>query len=135
MDIEFLKCDAYHDNRGNLIQFVTHSFLEEKGLTFGQIYLLTFDRAGVVRGNHYHHHSAEVFCLISGEVEIICESVDTKERVSRRLKTEDHQFIKIYIGHKIAHAIKSISNFAVMVSFSSEEYNYVLEDKTEYKLI
>lgn len=135
MQIEIEKCEVFHDERGDLIQFVTASFLRDKGLVFGQIYLLTFDKAGVVRGNHYHHHSAEVFCLISGEVEIICESVDTKERVSKRLKTEDHQFIKIYVGHKIAHAIRSISDFAVMVSFSSEEYNPNNEDKSFYTLL
>jgi dTDP-4-dehydrorhamnose 3,5-epimerase-like enzyme len=136
MEIEFEKCDAYHDERGDLIQFVTDSFLKEKSLPFGQIYLLTFSHVGVVRGNHYHNHSSEVFCLISGSVEIVCENVDTKERVHKTLKIEaDNQFYKIFIGHRVAHAIRSITDFAVMVSFSSEEYSIDKDDKIAYPLL
>jgi dTDP-4-dehydrorhamnose 3,5-epimerase-like enzyme len=135
MEIEFEKCDAYHDERGDLIQFVTDSFLKEKALPFGQIYLLTFDKKGVIRGNHYHNHSSEVFCLISGSVEIVCEHVESKDRMQRILEIEDNKFYKIFIGHKIAHAIRSLTDFAVMVSFSSEEYRASDDDKIAYKLL
>jgi dTDP-4-dehydrorhamnose 3,5-epimerase-like enzyme len=96
---------------------------------------LTFDGAGVVRGNHFHNHSSEVFCLIAGSVEIMCEAVETKERMSKVLKIENNQFYKIFIGPKIAHAIKSLSEFAVIVSFSSEEYHQYIDDKIEYVLV
>jgi dTDP-4-dehydrorhamnose 3,5-epimerase-like enzyme len=135
MQIEIEKCEAFHDSRGDLIQFITSTYLIEKKLMFGQIYLLTFDKAGVVRGNHFHNHSSEIFCLISGSVEIICEAVETKERIRRVLEIDNYQFYKIFIGPQIAHAIKSLSEFAVMVSFSSEEYTLNKEDKIRYTLI
>ena len=134
MKIEFEKCEAYHDERGDLIQFVTKTFLKERALEFGQIYLLTFNGSGIVRGNHYHNHSSEVFCLISGAVEIICEDVNTKEKIHKTIKIEKGEFYKIFIGYQIAHAIKSITDFAVMVSYSSDEYNINEEDKIYYKL-
>jgi dTDP-4-dehydrorhamnose 3,5-epimerase-like enzyme len=135
MKIEIEKCEAYHDERGDLIQFITHSFLKEKSLAFGQIYLLTFNKKGIIRGNHYHNHSSEVFCLISGSVEIICENIATNERIHQILNAENGKFYKIFIGHKIAHAIKSLTDFAVIVSFSSAEYNVNEEDKISHLLI
>lgn len=134
MQVDFEKCETFHDNRGDLIQFVTASFLKEKGVPFGQIYLLTFSEKGVIRGNHYHNQSSEVFCLISGSVEIICEQVDTKERITQVLTSEDNLFYKVFIGPRISHAIRSLSDFAVMVSYSSEEYNKNDDDKIEYSL-
>ncbi len=135
MKIEIEKCEGFHDERGDLIQFVTSSFLKEKGVAFGQIYLLTFNKKGVIRGNHYHNQSSEVFSLISGSVEIICEQVDTKERITQVLTSENNLFYKIFLGPRISHAIRSLSDFAVMVSFSSEEYNQYNDDKIEYLLI
>jgi dTDP-4-dehydrorhamnose 3,5-epimerase-like enzyme len=135
MQIAFEECRAYHDERGDIIQFITASFLEENKLLFGQIYLLTFDRAGVVRGNHYHNRSSEVFCLISGSVEIFCESIDTGERIQKVLTIEQNSFYKIFIGPRITHAIRSLSDFSVMVSFSSEEYQNSDADKIVHKLI
>ena len=135
MKVEIEKCAAYHDERGDLIQFVTASFLAKNKLSFGQIYLLTFSGKGVVRGNHFHHHSSEVFCLVSGAVELECEDVVTKERWSKTLSVEDSMFYKIVVGTGVAHAIRSVSDFAVMVSYSSTEFSVYDEDKTSYKLI
>ena len=135
MQIMFEKCEAYHDERGDLIQFITASFLKANNLDFGQIYLLTFGKAGMVRGNHYHNRSSEVFCLISGSVEITCENVDTKERLQKVVTIENNSFHKIFIGPRISHAIRSLTDFAVMVSFSSEEYQNSDNDKIAYKLL
>lgn len=135
MKVEIEKCEAYHDERGDLIQFVTASYLDKNGLIFGQIYLLTFSAKNVVRGNHFHHYSSEVFCLISGEVEIVCEDVVTKERIRKTLSVNESMFYKIFIGAGVAHAIRSVSDFAVMVSYSSEEYVGDETDKVGYTLI
>lgn len=135
MKLEIEKCDGFHDERGDLIQFVTASFLKEKGVEFGQIYLLTFSKKGVVRGNHYHNQSSEVFCLISGSVEVFCEDVDTKERIHNVFTSENGFFYKIFIGPRISHAIRSLSDFAVMVSFSSHQYAAYNDDKHPYILV
>ena len=134
MNIRIEKCPAYHDDRGDLIQFVTNKVLAEEGLPFGQVYLLTFNSIGIVRGNHYHNHSSEMFCLISGSVEMTFEDVETKQRIEKIIAINHTEFFRILIGPKIAHSIKSLSEFAVLVSFSSKEYNMNEEDKISYPL-
>jgi dTDP-4-dehydrorhamnose 3,5-epimerase len=135
VNIKIEKCPAYHDNRGDLIQFVTHQVLTEEGLPFGQVYLLTFEGKGTIRGNHYHNRSSEMFCLISGSVQMVFEEVDTQNRLEKTITVTHTEFSRISIGPKIAHAIKSLSDFAVMVSFSSKEYDLTEDDKIFYSLI
>lgn len=135
MNILIEKCPAYHDERGDLIQFVTKQLLEKNHLGFGQIYLLTFNRAGVVRGNHYHNNSSEIFCVVSGSVEMTFEEVGLKKKMRQIFTASENEFYRISIGPRIAHAVKSISSFAVMVSFSSKEFDLNEQDKNIYRLI
>ncbi len=135
MNIKIEKCPAYHDERGDLIQFVTQQLLQEEALHFGQVYLLTFNGKDIVRGNHYHNHSSEIFCLISGSVEMIFEDVLTKERIHKSFTSDKNEFFRICIGEKIAHCIKSSSDFAVLVSFSSKEFDMNEQDKILYPLV
>jgi dTDP-4-dehydrorhamnose 3,5-epimerase-like enzyme len=135
MDLSIDLCPNYRDKRGNLIQFITEQFLAENNLPLGQIYLLTFDGQNIVRGNHYHLHSSEIFCLIQGEVEIALEDIETKERFSKVLSAKDDSIYRVRIGPKIAHAVKSISPTAVLVSYASRVYDPLDEDKFIYTLL
>lgn len=135
MDFSIDECQNYHDKRGTLIQFISEKFLVEHNLGFGQIYLLTFDGKGVVRGNHYHGHISEVFCLVQGEIEVALEDIETKERFSRVFNSAEGPISRISIGPKIAHAIKSISGSAVLVSYASKMYDPENEDKYTYHLL
>lgn len=135
MNITIEKCPAFHDNRGDLIQFVTDRLLQKNGIPFGQIYLLTFNGKNIVRGNHYHNHSSEIFCLISGSVEMRFEDIVSREQMQKIFTADDNEFFRVSIGEKIAHTIKSISEFAVMVSFSSKEFDVNETDKIPYHLL
>lgn len=134
MNIKIEMCPTYHDNRGDLIQFITGDILRHKELSFGQVYLLTFEGENTIRGNHYHNHSSEIFCLISGSVVMVFEDVVTKERVVHHLTADKNEFSRIFIGEKIAHCIKSCSDFAVLVSFSSKQFDLNEQDKIVYPL-
>jgi dTDP-4-dehydrorhamnose 3,5-epimerase-like enzyme len=135
VNISIEKCPAFHDERGDLIQFVTDRLLQTNGVSFGQIYLLTFNGKNIVRGNHYHNHSSEIFCLISGSVEMHFVDVNSGEQMQKIFTANDNEFFRVAIGEKIAHAIKSISEFAVMVSFSSKEFDVNETDKIKYHLL
>lgn len=135
MDIRIEECAVYHDERGDIIQFVTNQVLEKDSSPFGQVYLLTFTGSNKIRGNHYHNHSTEMFCLISGSVQMVFEDVKSKERLVKEVSASENKFYRISIGSHIAHAIKSVSDFAVMVSFSSKEFDPKEEDKIYYKVI
>jgi dTDP-4-dehydrorhamnose 3,5-epimerase-like enzyme len=134
MQYSIEPCNLFKDSRGVLVEFINEFDLEKSNLPFGQIYYLSFEGKGVVRGNHYHLHSSEVFCVMYGEVEIVIEDVETKERVSKVIKANDEQVFRIYIGPKVAHAIKSLSDFAMLVSYSSTIYNAEDEDKYFYEV-
>ena len=135
MDLSIDLCQNYRDQRGNLIQFVTEQFLTDNNLPWGQIYLLTFDGKNVIRGNHYHLLSSEIFCLIQGEVEIVLEDIETKERFTKVLSANEESTHRVRIGPKIAHAVKSISQGAVLVSYASRVYDPLDEDKFIYPLL
>ena len=135
MEYNQQQCKVFSDERGNLIEFINRDQLEENGFDFGQLYILTFDGKDVVRGNHYHEHSAEVFCVIYGEAEIVLEDVETKHRISKIIKAEADKYVRIMIGKKIAHAIRSLSDQVLMVSFSTKQYGPRDEDKFHYKVL
>jgi dTDP-4-dehydrorhamnose 3,5-epimerase-like enzyme len=135
VNVHLEKCPAYHDSRGDLIQFVTSTVLEKNKLAFGQIYLLTFNGNNTIRGNHYHNNSCEIFCLVSGSVEMIFEEVETKTRLQKVITSANNEFFRIFIGEKIAHAVRNISDFAVMISFSSKEFDSKEEDRIPYILM
>lgn len=135
MNFSIDQCQNYRDKRGHLIQFISEKFLSDNNLGFGQIYLLTFEGKDVIRGNHYHLHSSEVFCLIQGEIEIVLEDVETKERFARVYTSSEDSVFRISIGPRIAHAIKSVSHSAILVSYASKMYDPDNEDKYPYPLL
>lgn len=127
-------CSFFKDSRGILVEFINELDLEKNHLPFGQVYYLSFEGKGIVRGNHYHLHSSEAFCVVYGEVEIIIEDIETKERISKVLKANNMEVFKIYIGPKVAHVIKSLSDFAMLISYSSVVYDPNDEDKYFYEI-
>jgi mannose-6-phosphate isomerase-like protein (cupin superfamily) len=75
-------------------------------------YLAFLDlRAGAVRGNHYHHHKHEFFYLISGEVDLVVQDLQSNEKASLTLHAGDLTVIPTGIAHAIqtrqaGHAIE-----------------------------
>lgn len=132
---EMDECNVYKDSRGELIDFIGSSYLAAKNIPFGHVYLLTFGAQGVVRGNHYHKESTEVFSIVSGTVHIVIENVNSKVRTELELTAgkEPHQRILIPPHH--AHAIKCLTDFAVLASFCTHEYNASAPDKFNYPLL
>jgi hypothetical protein len=58
-------------------------------------------RAHTVRGNHFHEVKQEFVYLISGQVLLVVEDVDSKARASSTLKPGD----KAFISTRVAHAL------------------------------
>lgn len=134
MNFKIDRCSVFSDSRGDLIQFLTASNIRDFGVPFGQVYLITFSHKGVVRGNHYHETSSEVFCLLIGSVEMILKDIHTGEKHTLQLTAQNNFYERIFIAPNIAHAIHSVSDYALMISFSSEEYDPNKEDKINHQL-
>jgi mannose-6-phosphate isomerase-like protein (cupin superfamily) len=60
---------------------------------------------GQVRGNHYHKVKEELVYVIQGEVLLIVEDIDSKERASVELRTGDFGMIRT----GVAHAYRTVS--------------------------
>lgn len=133
MDYQIKKFEKIVDKRGSLIIFLKKSDLDKHQHNFGQIYFVTFNKKGQVRGNHYHKKWHEWFGIVEGKVEVILENVKTKSRKIFILTSNRDKYVRLETGPFVAHAIKSLSNSASLLSYADSEWNS--KDTFQYKLI
>ena len=58
-------------------------------------------RAGTVRGNHYHKIKAELIYVIQGELDLVVEDINSKQRETIPMRTGDLAFIQTGIAHAL----------------------------------
>ena len=63
---------------------------------------------GRSRANHYHHEKEEWLALGAGNLKIILENPETKERTEKILAHDSDNYEIIYIPTNIAHSVKNI---------------------------
>mgnify|MGYP001597084709 FL=1 len=132
LDFKVSKFKSFSDKRGKLIVFLKESELLDAKKKFGQIYFVTFNKKGVVRGNHYHKKWHEWFGIIEGKVKVIIEDVKTKQRKHIILSAERDKYVRIETGPYIAHAIISLNKHASLLSYANSEWND--KDTHHYKI-
>jgi dTDP-4-dehydrorhamnose 3,5-epimerase-like enzyme len=135
MQYELSYMKIFTDHRGQLVEFIQRNDLQEPTEEFGQVYFVTFEGKDIVRGNHYHKLSRECFAIIQGAVEVMLEDVLTGEKVSLKMTAGNGSMQKLTIGPNIAHAFKSITDFALLIDYASRVYNPQDEDKYSRQLI
>ncbi len=135
MDYKIIFCEKHIDERGFLVEFLKQTELLEKNKTFGQIYFVTFEKPNVVRGNHYHKKTQEWFGVAYGKLEVVLEDVNTKERLTLILDSEDKKFVRLYIGPYVAHAFRNLSERAVLLDYTNKIYDPVNTDRYPYIVI
>jgi UDP-2-acetamido-2,6-beta-L-arabino-hexul-4-ose reductase len=86
------------DQRGALAEFI-------KSKNFGQIFV-SRSRAGVTRGNHYHHSKSEKFFVVEGEAVIRMRQIESSEVLEYRVRGEEFQVIDIPPGY--THSIENV---------------------------
>lgn len=74
--------------------------------------------AGGVRGNHYHKLKEEILYVIRGEVRLIVEEVNSKQRETVSLQAGD----RVVIRPGIAHALQTVKA-GQAIEFSKERYD------------
>jgi dTDP-4-dehydrorhamnose 3,5-epimerase-like enzyme len=135
MDYKIDQCIKYTDVRGYLVEFLKNSELNSSVKTFGQIYFVTFEKPNQVRGNHFHTRLSEWFGVAQGTLQVILEDVKTKERKEFTLSSDDKTFTRLTIGPYIAHAFRNITPTAVLLDYSSHQYDPKNNDRNPYLLI
>lgn len=69
---------------------------------------LVMSEPGAVRGNHFHHHSAEWFCVFGGRAELYYEEEGIVQTV-----LVDRDDLVIHIPAGVPHAVKNIGTTPV----------------------
>jgi dTDP-4-dehydrorhamnose 3,5-epimerase-like enzyme len=123
------------DERGFLVDFLKADELEGEDRNFGQIYFITFEKAGVVRGNHYHTSKKEWFVVGQGKILVILEDIKTKERETFILDGDSDRYVRLFIGENIAHALVNLTPFAYVVNYCNKPYHKDNPDSIPYELV
>ena len=109
MDYKIESFEKFNDKRGQLVVFLRNRNLDKKFKNFGQIYFVTFDKKGVIRGNHYHKTFREWFGVISGKLQVVLIDVKTGKKKEMILDGDSKKYVRLEIGPNVVHAFKSIS--------------------------
>jgi len=80
-------------------------------------YLVRFLQVGSVAGNHYHQAKDEIFHAAAGAFTVVLEDIESKQREEIDLRAEDNTFL--YCPRIIAHAVRSASEGAVLITLAS----------------
>jgi dTDP-4-dehydrorhamnose 3,5-epimerase-like enzyme len=119
MDVKIKGIKKVTDKRGDLgVLFSGHDI---HTLPFGQIWYITFEGNGVVRGGHYHKTWSEWFCPIVGSVLIELRDIKTNEYRMLVLSAEIPE--KLYIGPYIEHTFTSLSKQCVIINYANKPWN------------
>jgi len=123
MNFKLKKFRKFSDKRGDLIVFLQESELGKAKKQFGQIYFVTFNKKGIVRGNHYHKKWYEWFGIVAGKVEVILKDMKTGE-IERMILDADHDmYVRLEIGPNTAHSFKSLTDYAALLNYADSEWS------------
>lgn len=122
MDIKITKIKKIKDSRGDLIVYLKKEALKNYK-HFGQIYLVTFSKKGVVRANHYHKKTREWIGIISGKLSVELTDIKTGNIKKIILDSKSKIFLRLEVGQLINHKLTSLSQNAIIVSYSDKEWS------------
>jgi len=135
MNYELKYSTKRRDPRGFLVDFLKADELKGDDKKFGQIYFITFEKPGAIRGNHYHKTKKEWFVVGQGKLMIILEDIKTKERESIILDGDDDKYVRLSVGENIAHALINLTPFAYAVNYCNKPYHDDNPDSIFYELV
>lgn len=133
MKYKLEKFDKYSDKRGDLVVFLKNGELSRNKKRFGQIYFVTFNKKGIVRGNHFHKKWSEWFGVIEGKVEVVLKDIRSGEQKRLIFDSNNHEYIRLQIAPYVAHSFKSLTKYAALLNYADSEWS--AEDTFSYKLM
>lgn len=123
------KLRRYTDNRGYLVENTDPEILKES-----KHFLYTTTAPGIVRGNHYHEHKIEWFCIIKGTCRLVTEDIKTKRREETIINDTDD--ILFRTEPFVAHAMENIGDTEmIFLGFVNEMLDRKNPDTYPYKVI
>jgi dTDP-4-dehydrorhamnose 3,5-epimerase-like enzyme len=123
------------DERGFLVDFLKADELKGEDKIFGQMYFVTFEKPGAIRGNHFHKEKKEWFVVGQGKILVVLENIKTKARETLILDGDDDRYVRLMVGENIAHAFVNLTPFAYLVNYCNKPYHNKRPDSPLYELI
>jgi dTDP-4-dehydrorhamnose 3,5-epimerase len=115
--VEVVPLRRFEDERGWFVELRRESRLPKPSLQTN----LSFSRAGVIRGLHYHERGQDdLFVCLSGTARVVVLDRDTGETFC--LDIGDHNPVSVYIPGHHAHGFEAVTD-AVVLYHVSEEYD------------
>ncbi|MCK9374527.1 MAG: cupin domain-containing protein [Syntrophobacterales bacterium] len=129
VDIEKLPTDGNGDserrifsNKGEMVQILNRANEAYKHLVYWDL-----DKAGQERGHHYHKRKTEHVYILSGEMELLLEDLESGIKETVLVQAGD----RLTIGPKVAHAYRS-NKYSQVLEYSPETYD--ASDTVPYKV-
>ena len=117
------------DNRGFLVENT-----DERIITGSRHFLYTSTAPGIVRGNHYHEHKIEWFCIVKGKCRFVTEDIKTKKREETIINDTDD--ILFRTEPLVAHAMQNVGDTEmIFLGFVNEVLNRKEPDTYSYTVI
>lgn len=135
LNYRIVRSNRRRDHRGYLVDFLKADELDQNDKLFGQMYYVTFEAPGAVRGNHYHKTKKEWFVIARGKVKVILEDIKTKKRETFVLDGKHDDYVRLEIGPGVAHAFTNLTKNAVMINYCNKPYYHPDPDSDLYVLI
>lgn len=123
MDYKIELIEKHDDDRGHLVVFLRNSDLNQSFRDFGQIYFVTFEKQGVIRGNHYHKKWREWFGVVTGKLEVVLKDMNTGEIFKTVIDSGSNKYTRLEIGPNIAHSFKNLSDKASLLNYTDTEWS------------
>jgi quercetin dioxygenase-like cupin family protein len=101
------------DDRGSLIGLINEGTWEE-------INLIT-SKKDIVRGNHYHNYTLELFIILEGEIEVTVQSIEFDSMEKHLVRSGDVFIIEPMINH--IFSVKKDSKWINALSRKIEQAN------------
>ena len=124
-----IKLRRYADNRGFLVENTDPDII-----TGSKHFLYTATAPGIIRGNHYHEHKIEWFCIIKGKCRFVTEDITTKQREETIITDTDD--IVFRTEPLVAHAMENVGDTEmIFLGFVNEVLDHNKLDTFTYKVI
>lgn len=97
-------------------------------------FFYTSSAPGIVRGNHYHEHKIEWFCIVKGTCRFVTEDIKTKKREETIIKDTDD--ILFRTEPYVAHAMENVGKTEmIFLGFVNEVLDRKKPDTYVYSVL
>lgn len=129
MFYKLLNLKKFKDNRGVLTKVFTKSFINKNGIkNIEESYVITFKKKGIVRGEHYHKDTIEIFHVLQGK----CLFEMVNENKIKSLTLDNNSDKALLIMSNTPHRITSKDDNSIVIAISSKEYNEKSNDTFQF---